>query len=226
MMNLLLAGVCALIPFVGQIVLKGWLITGFWGRTEERPETFPDFDFSNFGEYLERGIWPFLVTLATSFGLAIVCVFFMLPMGMLTSLVSSGSRDSGCIALFLTLLMMVFYFIMMTAAFCVMTPLVLRACITQDFAQAFNFAFVKRFLELTWKELLISSAFYVVVAVVLAGLGFVALCIGMYFATVLIYFCWMHLQKQLYQLYLSRGGEPVPPSPKMHNVLPPAAPTI
>src|SRR5204863_2869860 len=63
MMNTLLAGVCVFIPFVGQIVIKGWMITGFWGRDDDRPETFPDFDFNNFGKYLERGLWPFLVTL-------------------------------------------------------------------------------------------------------------------------------------------------------------------
>lgn len=55
-MNTLLAGVCVLIPIVGQIVVKGWLLTGFWGRDDERPEAFPDFDFNNFGKYLERGL--------------------------------------------------------------------------------------------------------------------------------------------------------------------------
>ena len=60
MMNTLLGGVCVFIPLIGPIVIKGWLITGFWGRDDERPETFPDFDFNNFGKYLERGLWPFL----------------------------------------------------------------------------------------------------------------------------------------------------------------------
>jgi hypothetical protein len=55
MMNTLLAGVCVFIPIVGQIVVKGWLLTGFWGRDDERPEGFPDFDFNKFGQYLERG---------------------------------------------------------------------------------------------------------------------------------------------------------------------------
>ena len=62
MMNLLLGGVCVLIPIVGPIVVLGWLITGFWARRDENFETFPDFDFSHFGKYLERGLWPFLVT--------------------------------------------------------------------------------------------------------------------------------------------------------------------
>ena len=55
LMNLLLGGVCCLIPIVGPLVLMGWLITGFWAREDQRPETFPDFDFNQFGKYLERG---------------------------------------------------------------------------------------------------------------------------------------------------------------------------
>jgi hypothetical protein len=226
MMNLLLGGLCAIIPFVGQIALKGWLITGFWGREDDRYESFPDFDFNNFVKYLERGIWPFLVTLVTSLALGFACAIVMLPLGMITSLVSAGSRDNGCVAAFLFIIMMFFYFIMIAAAFCVLSPLVLRASITQDFAQAFNFTFVKRFVALTWKELLLSSLFCVVVVVVLGGIGLVALCIGLYFATVLVYFCWMHLQKQLYRLYLSRGGEPVPLSPKLQDFAAPTTPAV
>ncbi|HKP03342.1 MAG TPA: hypothetical protein VJU77_08245 [Chthoniobacterales bacterium] len=39
-MNTLLAGVCVFIPLIGQIVIKGWLITGFWGRDDQRAESF------------------------------------------------------------------------------------------------------------------------------------------------------------------------------------------
>jgi hypothetical protein len=92
--------------------------------------------------------------------------------------------------------------------------------------ESMAFTFVKRFVALTWKELLISSLFCVVVVVVLGGIGLVALGIGVYFATVLVYFCWMHLQKQLYRLYLSRGGEPVPLSPKLRDFAAPATPAV
>jgi hypothetical protein len=34
---------------------------------------------------------------------------------------------------------------------------------------------------------------------------------------VLTYFSWTHLHKQLYLLYLSRGGEPIPVSPKLND---------
>jgi hypothetical protein len=222
-MNLLLGGVCALIPFIGQIVLKGWLITGFWGRDDERFETFPDFDFSNFGKYLERGLWPFLVTLVASLALGMVSMFCMMPLSMIMTL-GAGSRDHGCASAIISLMMMVCYFVIVAGSFCVLTPLILRASMTQDFGQAFNFAFVKRFVTLTWKELLISALFLVVTSVILGTIGVVALCVGVYFAVVLIYFSWMHLQKQLYRLYLSRGGEPIPVSPKLRDV--PPAPAV
>jgi uncharacterized membrane protein len=47
--------------------------------------------------------------------------------------------------------------------------------------------------------------------------------IGMFFAAPVVMFSWHHLQKQVYQLYLSRGGRHVPLSPKLHD-LPPALP--
>jgi hypothetical protein len=225
MMNMLLAGVCIFIPFIGQIVVKGWLITGFWGRDEERPETFPDFDFGHFAKYLERGLWPFLVTLVSSLVLGMVFAVFMVPFGLMTSLLSGGSHghENGCLGAFIAMFMFVFYIVMIVAIVFLLTPLVLRASITQDFGQSFNFPFVKRFVSLVWKEILLSSLFQIVASMALLCVGALAVCVGIYFALVPAYFCWMHLQKQLYRLYLSRGGEPVPPSPKLRDLAAPAA---
>jgi hypothetical protein len=43
---------------------------------------------------------------------------------------------------------------------------------------------------------------------------------GMFFAAPISIFSWHHLQKQIYQLYISRGGEPIPLSPKLQDVPP------
>lgn len=220
MMNTLLAGVCVFIPFVGQIVVKGWMITGFWGRDDERPETFPDFDFNNFGKYLERGLWPFLVTLVSSLVITVAACVIIVPISMIISLI--GSQDhgsaSGCAAALLFIVLMVFYLVLVVGMMAILTPLTIRASITQDFGQAFNFVFIKRFIALAWKEMIIASLFLLVVGLACSAIGLIALCIGVYFAMVPAYFCWVHLQKQLYRLYLSRGGEPVPVSPKLHEI--------
>ena len=220
MMNLLLGGVCVLIPVVGPMVVMGWLITGFWGRQDERFETFPEFDFSHFGKYLERGLWPFLVAFVVGVGVSILLVplvwILMIPV-MVAGGVSSGGDANlgGCLAVMMTIVMMLVWAVAIVVMMLVLVPLKIRASLTQDFAASFDMAFVKRFVALTWKEMVVSSLFILGASVVLTLLGMLVLCVGMYFAMVLIYFSWTHLNKQLYTLYVSRGGEPVPLSPKL-----------
>ena len=222
MMNTLLAGVCVFIPFVGPIVIKGWLLTGFWGRQDERCETFPDFDFNNFGKYLERGLWPFLVTFVASLVMAFILCLFVVPLVMLLSLAvpQNNSVGSSCIGLGIFGVLLVFYVVAILTLMTVLTPLTLRASLTQEFGAAFNLTFMKRFIGLTWKEILVASLFKLAASLLLSAGGLLLLCVGVYFATVPIYFCWVHLHKQLYQLYLSRGGEPVPVSPKLQDYQP------
>jgi hypothetical protein len=229
MMNLLLGGVCILIPIIGPMVVVGWLITGFWVRQDENFETFPEFDFSNFGKYLERGLWPFLVAFVASMAVSIVMVpvvwVLMIPM-MLAGGLSSETHQAnavGCFGILAVILMMLVWAAMIIALMLVLVPLKIRASLMQDFAKSFDLGFVKRFVALTWKEMVLSSLFVFVVGIPIICLGMVVFCIGMYFATVLVYFSWTHLHKQLYLLYLSRGGEPVPVSPKL-NAAPPAMP--
>ena len=74
-----------------------------------------------------------------------------------------------------------------------------------------------------WKEILLSSLFQVAASLALVALGALVLCVGMYFTLVVAYFCWIHLHKQLYRLYLSRGGEPIPLSSKLRDYAVPAA---
>jgi hypothetical protein len=223
MMNLLLGGVCVLIPIVGQMVVLGWLITGFWARQDERFETFPDFDFSHFGKYLERGLWPFLVAFVASMAVSIVMVpliwLLMVPTMLVGSLSSGGhqSNAAGCFGVIAVILMMLVWAIVLLGLMLVLVPLKIRASLTQDFAKSFDFGFVKRFVTLTWKEMVLGSLFVMAASIVLVSLGMIVFCVGAYFATVLIYFSWTHLHKQLYALYLSRGGEPVPISPKLSD---------
>ena len=81
------------IPAVGPFVFMGWLITGFWGRDDQRPETFPDFDFNHFVKYMERGLWPFLVSLVTS--LVIAIPMMVLWFGFIFGVVGMDSRRHG-----------------------------------------------------------------------------------------------------------------------------------
>ncbi|MFZ1217886.1 MAG: DUF4013 domain-containing protein [Chthoniobacterales bacterium] len=224
MMNTLLAGICVFIPLVGPIVIKGWLITGFWGREDNRPEAFPDFDFNNFGKYLERGLWPFLVSLVSGLVIGMAACLIIIPVTMILGVLAPNdhSSASGCAAALLFVFFMVFYIVLVVGVMVVITPLTIRASLLQEFGAAFNFAFVKRFVALTWKEIVLATLFIIVASLALCAAGAIIFCIGMYFATVPVYFCWVHLHKQLYALYLSRGGEPIPFSPKLQDLPAPA----
>src|SRR5207244_8265464 len=100
-------------------------------------------------------------------------------------------------------LMMFLIVLLVFAMMLLMTPLKIRASITQDFAKSFNFDWVKRFVSLMWKEILLSGLFLIVVGTALALVGLVLFCVGVYAASVVTYFGWTHLHKQLYRLYLS-----------------------
>ncbi len=218
MQNLILAGLCAFIPIVGPMVVLGWLITGFWCRPNAGSEAFPDFDFSNFAKWLERGLWPMLVALVTSLVMYLV---FLIPMFLLMALVgagfSSGRGGGGLAGGVGILLIIAAEFLMML----VMRPLMLRATLTQDFARSFDVSYLRQFVSLMWVELVVSSIFLWFASIFLTMAGMLALCVGMFLVPGLIYFSMAHLDRQLYRLYLSRGGTPVPLSPKLGEVLPP-----
>jgi hypothetical protein len=216
MMNLLLAGVCAFIPIVGPLVVMGWLVHVFWVREDENYATYPDFDFGNFKEYLERGLWPFVVTFAASIVMVPIMMIVLLPMTVIGSVISGHEGEGvGCFGVIAWLITMFLYVLLLVLMSVVLTPLHLRATIVQDFGKSFDFGFMKRFVGLMWKEIVIAWIFLGAASVVFGIVGMLVFCIGVYFAMVPIYFAWAHLSKQLYTLYLSRGGDPIPVSAKL-----------
>ncbi len=226
--NMMLGAVTLLIPLVGPIVLSGWHVSVFWARgRREDPAGIPPYDFQNFGKYLERGVWPFLVGMVASLVLVPVIMCLGLPLFLITGIMDAGhghGSDGGVVALIvgiacLQILLMVGYQILIT-------PLMVRATITQDFSFAFNLRFAKSFLSRTWKELLASMLFMLGIGLCLMILAVVTCYIGAIFAAPVAMFGWQHLQKQLYQLYLTRGGEPVALSSNLQDGPPPLPPPL
>jgi Protein of unknown function (DUF4013) len=219
--NMLLGAVAVLIPIVGPLVLFGWHITCLWARgNKEDPADFPAFNFDNFVKYLERGLWPFLVNLVAS--LVLVPVILVLEIVPLLLLLSNRSQDPNTALLIVVAgLFFIIYLIVLAMFGLVSTPLLLRAIITQDFKAAFDPRFAKTFISMMWKEILTMMVFMLGLSLCMMVITVITCYIGMFFATPVFMFSWHHLQKQLYQLYLSRGGEAVPLSPKLNDLPPP-----
>ena len=132
-----------------------------------------------------------------------------------------GNEASGVVAVLVMLVLFLFYLVFIVGYMLVLKPFMLRADLLQDFGAAFDFRFAVRFIKLTWVECLTSSLFLMAAGFVLMTAGMLVLCIGMYFATCPLYFMMVHLNKQIYQIYLARGGEPVPISPTLRDEPPP-----
>ncbi len=221
MMNLLLAGACCLVPILGWVVVTGWLVTGFWSRTDENPETFPDFDFNQLGKYFERGLWPCIVALAIgACGSLIIQITSGLLLGAIHMVVGKSGLVASTFGIVFGLIFLVFKVALMFAT----TPIVIRATIMQDFVKAFDIPYVKKFVSLMWLETLLTVLTLIVASLVLIPLGMVIFCVGICFSMALLLFASAHLNKQLYLLYLSRGGEAIPLSPKLTDSVPPIPP--
>lgn len=221
--NMLLGAVTMLIPAIGPLVLGGWHVTGFWARgDDEDPAKFPPFDFQYFGKYLERGLWPFLVNLAASLVMVPLIMCLMIPLFLLVGVLGPGI-DQGGSAITVGLLiagMMILQFGLMLLYQFVVAPLMISATITQDFTSAFRIKFVIDFLKLVWKEQIASLVFMFGLGLCLMIITIITCSLGIFFAAPISIFSWHHLQKQIYQIYLSRGGEPIPHSSKLQDVPP------
>jgi hypothetical protein len=211
LVNVALVFVCQfIIPIVGPIVCLGYfgeMIEHLHQRNPRGP--YPNFDFGRFGDYLKRGIWPFLAAVVGSMILVPVIFAVIFVMGAIPALVGENGRESGLIVGAIFMVMMVLYFAIIILLNVFLVPILLAAELTQEFAAAFNFNWILDFLRRVWKELLLSAMFLTVTALGLTFVGALLCCVGIYPLTTLIFFAQTHLYYQLYELYLARGGQPL-----------------
>jgi hypothetical protein len=146
-------------------------------------------------------------------------MIFVIPMyalmfvGMMcTGVVGSAGGDAGAgiAVLVFMVFLMVLVLVLTVGMILVLTPILIRAGLTQEFGEAFKFGWVKDFIGRTWKEMLIFALVMMVGSVVLGMIGMAVFCVGLLAAAALMMMAYAHMYYQLYELYLARGGEPVP----------------
>ena len=209
--NLLFAALLMLIPglnIAGAMIIAGWLIEGFWCRTDESPVTFPELNLNRAERYVTLGLWPVLLAIILFFAIALVYV----PVAIIASF------------LYLAWLVALPFEL---AFFVIIRPLMLRASLTQDFAKAFDIKFLTHFIKVMLPELVISSLILTLIFFVVGLIGIKAFVLGYLLKVVVmgvVLFAIYHLDKQLYKMYLTRGGEAIPLSPKLTPLAPAVVP--
>jgi len=88
-----------------------------------------------------------------------------------------------------------------------------------------NFRWVGHYLQTMWLETTLVWLFVMLSSLVLLPLGCLLLCFGFFLAIALLTIVQGHLHCQLYELYLYRGGEPIPLRPLRADVPPVMTPT-
>lgn len=220
LMNILFTGLCMLIPVINTLVIHGYQFTIIESLHLRRHQTYPDFEFDNFVDYLLRGLWVFLVSFVL--GLLLIPVILGIVMLAFAVIAAVGAAAGGEGAV---LGMVVAIPVFITVGFAVlvllqmfMVPFVLRAGLTQSFSRAFDFGFAKQFVGNTWLEMIISALFFIVVGIILEIIG-VAMCgVGIILTMAAGCLIQAHIGYQLYEVHLAKGGAPIPllpPKPHM-----------
>jgi hypothetical protein len=209
MSNILLGGVCMLVPIVGPIVFSGYLFEVIDALNRDPGhKDYPDFDFNRLMEYLTRGIWPFLMQLVLSLTIGVP---LGLVMGVLMAVGAAVAANNNFPAIMLVFQLLLFVVILAVAILSVFVtlPAELQAGLGREFNLPRMVAFVKDFNKRVFKEMLVAVLFLVAIAVVAELVGLLLFCVGIYFTIAVVVMAQHHLEFQLYQLYLERGGPPI-----------------
>ncbi len=238
--NLLLASVCLLIPIVGQIVLIGYLFEVIDSLLRRSPldggrivndsddeafgeqvmdalpanddypsAQYPDFVFNRFADYLMRGIWPFLMRLIIGMAVGFPAGF-VLFVGLMVGGIASRASNSPWPIIVMYGLFWLFYVVAMLIVSILSIPLYLRAGLSSDFSAAVSMTFFRDFVKRVGKEVVLAELFLAATGT-LVTIGGLLLCyVGVFPAAVLLMYASHQLEYQLYELYLKRGGMPVP----------------
>lgn len=238
MLNLLLTSISSLIPVVGPIVLIGYffdiidvlirrralerlgdenhssesfgerVMDALPAEEDYRTASYPDFDFNLFADYLTRGLWPFLIRFAVNLIVAMLASFVLIVGMILVGMTLSASNSVyGFILMYGSF--WIIYAFLIWAMGILTTPLYLRAGLSGDFASAFSMAFYRDFMKRVGKEVVAVELFMAATGAVLTVMGILMCYFGLFPAFALISYAHHHLEYQLYELYLERGGEPI-----------------
>jgi hypothetical protein len=203
-MNLLLAALCSLIPVIGKIVVTGYAYEATIMLITEGGSRYPDFNFNRFGDYLMRGLWPFLVSLVFGLVVAVAAGIVFACAGIVGAI---AGEDAGKVV---SGLMVLALFLVSPGIALVLLPMLFRSALTLDFMQGFQVEWVKDFISKVWIETILGVLFLYVASMVLSMIGFIACCVGIFLVGPVLSLAFANLLFQIYSIYVTRSGTPIP----------------
>lgn len=212
LMNFVLVALIAnFLPILGQMVAMGYLFNCVEEQIRAPRFGYEDLDLNKFVEYLKRGVWPWLVQLVYSLLGIPIALFCYLPM-LFAAIRLFNTRDEMWMLLG-GLVMGIAYVIYIGILILINIgpiPLIFRVGITGNFRDAFQFRWALSYIRKLLPELFLLTLVASLISLPLLLIGFLACFIGVWFLAGLLYFAGFRFLLQLYEIFLSRGGEPIP----------------
>jgi len=202
--TLLCLTVCLLIPIVGQMVVVGYVLRR--AARVRNGKSAEDFDFQYFAEYLKLGLWPVLASLALA--VVLVPAFFLFLLAPMLAIPTA--EEAGDIAAALVFLAGFLVYCGIVVAYSLVSfPVMLRSGLMVQFQAGFLVRFILDFLRRVGWSLLLYFLLFMLIALPLTLVGYLAIFVGVYVVGTWVQYTMMQLLFQHYDLYLERGGEPI-----------------
>jgi len=179
--------------------------------TNEREGKAPiDFEFNDFVEYITIGVWPFLVNLVASCVLTPIIFIAVTPM-----ILIGAVPENGLLIAILVLLSCLLYFVALIIYSLFSSPMTLRASLKHSFAEGFKIGWVIDFIKKVGWQIILQGIILMLISIPLVLAGYIVLFVGAYVASAIMMYLVSHMQFQLYDLYLERGGEALQVHPQV-----------
>ncbi len=209
--NLLWLSIAVLLQgiFIGQIALLGWGSEVIERRSGLPGRPTHDVNPDRIGDYIQNGIWPFVV----SFVMQIVMTILMfIPMLLLVLGVAAASAAGEAAAGLAFAIMIPATMLFSVAMMVLIVPFVLNAMISQEFSKAMDLAWARHFIGIMFWEIVVSGLVYYLLSFVCCLCGLLLLCVGYIPAIAMVTGGAMHMLSQWYEIFLQRGGRPIEPA--------------
>jgi len=227
--TLLMCALYMFVPVVGGLAFQGYMVRltkNLVVRGDDR--AMPPMD--GFGDLINLGIPPFVVSMIAMFPLMFI-MYFGMGLAVVVAMVLAGVASGGLMAagldpaissmvgLVVAILAGVTTFVLVYVAM-ILVAYPLQAAMTLvdvsgKINYAWNFAAIKDFMRVlkpdyrrSFIKMMLANILVLTIGLLLCGIGYMPGLVVMTFASA-------HLRAQLYRLYLARGGEAVPMDPRM-----------
>jgi hypothetical protein len=202
--------------FVGYIGLFGYGAELLQRRAGRPENPAVDINSERLGDYISKGLWPFLVFVVAQVAASIAMV---VPIAIFAAIMvgTAAATDSEALAAVSVVLMVPVIFLMSVALYLIITPFLIRAMVCQDFAKAFDFNWSLNFVKLMASEMILSGIIFALLSALVMLAGYALLCVGAIPASGIVMGGYVNLLAQWYEIYLSKGGPPAPPDE--HEIL-------